>query len=384
MASYPHKLHPPVVTTDAHVALVARQLRALVAPPAVAPPIPATPPPSIQIALTTVSLAGNFDAYINIQFSGQATGAPTSLLVDSGNSMLIVPYWEDIQNNPAYQVLGQASEPWGSPANVVQGPILIPTVDGGTYTLPNCIFYACTGGARTANFGAGNIQPWSASGWNTPLAGVTMQAPLSYNTAYPFAEIHYATAAQMFTAAATPTVASGSFLTVYQTQPQGYTMLDIIQDLEWMSVRPQSLSIGQTVTGWPGQASPSIAMVDTGGGPVFLSDPNGYVYDKTWPDPATCPTWAGSSTNCTCISDQLGLTLTDGETSFSYTIDTAALPAPVQGLTAVMCENNAYMMGQYGMNIGGITALFNDILIDYGGTRIGFQATAAMGARAGA
>ena len=37
----------------------------------------------------------------------------------------------------------------------------------------------------------------------------------------------------------------------------------------------------------------------------------------------------------------------------------------VQGLTGVMCELNGYMMGQEGMNIGGITALFNRILKTY-------------------
>ena len=32
--------------------------------------------------------------------------------------------------------------------------------------------------------------------------------------------------------------------------------------------------------GLAGNVASPIAMIDTGGGPVFLSDPNGYVYDK--------------------------------------------------------------------------------------------------------
>ena len=47
------------------------------------------------------------------------------------------------------------------------------------------------------------------------------------------------------------------------------------------------------------------------------------------------------------------------------------MPLPVQGLTAVMCKTNAFMMKQQGMNIGGISALFNRVLIDYEGTQVG-------------
>jgi hypothetical protein len=73
-------------------------------------------------------------------------------------------------------------------------------------------------------------------------------------------------------------------------------------------------------------------------------------------------------------SDALTIDLVgaDGSSAYSYTIDTGAMPPPVQGLTAVMCRINQYMMGQQGMNVGGITMLFNRILICYQGTQIGF------------
>ena len=105
MASFPHKLHPPVITSDQHMAEVSASLRSLAQARRAAAPIMReakfTAPAPIEIELTTVSLAGNFDAYIHIQFAGSGA-APTSLLVDSGNSMLIVPEWEAIENNPAY------------------------------------------------------------------------------------------------------------------------------------------------------------------------------------------------------------------------------------------------------------------------------------------
>ena len=38
-----------------------------------------------------------------------------------------------------------------------------------------------------------------------------------------------------------------------------------------------------------------------------------------------------------------------------------------------MCKINHYMMGQQGMNIGGLSALFNAILIDYGQAKVGLK-----------
>ncbi|MGH8428769.1 MAG: hypothetical protein ACREUF_00040, partial [Solimonas sp.] len=369
-------LHPPLITTDQHRDLVRGKITALAAPAAAAQPVaaPIAAGAPISIALTTVSMSGNFDAWINVQFPKQG-GSPitASLLVDSGNATMIIPNGEDLVGVPGYTILGTAKEPWGCPANVVRGPLQIVSTSGSVYTISNCVFYACTAdnkdGERTANFGLGRVTPWSANGWNTPLPGVTMQSPLSYNTAYPYAEVVYAPTATILSRTADVLVSRGSTITLYAAAPSGYTLLNIIPNLEWMSVVPAALAIGGTTTGWPGNVSSPIAMIDTGGGPVFLSDPNGYVYPKTWPDTVTCPSWASSSQSCNCISDALkiGLKAASGGASYGYTIDTSSLPPPVQGLTAVMCKVNAFMMDQQGMNVGGITALFNRILINYGG-----------------
>jgi hypothetical protein len=201
-----------------------------------------------------------------------------------------------------------------------------------------------------------------------------MQAPLSYDITHPFAEFDYVSAESLFASILSPFVNHDSKLVLHQSQPSGYVMLNTVTDKAWMSVVPEGFTIGSAATGWPGSVSSPIAMVDTGGGPVLLSDPNGYVYGGTWPDPATCPTWATTSTNCNCISDSIVVTLGDGTSTFSYSINESALPSPAQGLTAVMCEMNAFMMGQQGMNIGGLSALFNSILIDFAGSRVGFKA----------
>ena len=161
-------------------------------------------------------------------------------------------------------------------------------------------------------------------------------------------------------------------------------MFSIIPQLEWMSLRPVSLSIAGQATQWPngpqGISGPEtkIAMIDTGGGPVLLSDPHSYLLGQGWPEPSLCPCWTQSanSTNCRCIHAKLEFQLQDGAGSapYAFAIDTDQLPLPVQGLTLVMCEKNEYMEGNYGMNIGGISFLFNDLLIDYAKNRVGFKA----------
>jgi hypothetical protein len=119
-------------------------------------------------------------------------------------------------------------------------------------------------------------------------------------------------------------------------------------------------------------------MIDTGGGPVFLSDPKGYLYNAQWPNPAANPDWT-SDTNppskaCKSIQGAISVELGDSTKSYAYTIDPGTFPASSQGLTLVMCEENYFMMGQQGMNIGGISALINRILVDYAGARVGFKA----------
>ena len=57
-----------------------------------------------------------------------------------------------------------------------------------------------------------------------------------------------------------------------------------------MSLIPRKLFIETVETTWPGsEGNPLIAMIDTGGGPVFLSDPDNYITSIVWPDPVQNP-----------------------------------------------------------------------------------------------
>lgn len=324
----------------------------------------------LEIPLTTVSMSGNFDAYIHITFNGKKNQDYTTLLVDSGNTCLIVPRFEDIDGLPEYTVLGEGTEPWGSPAKVVKGPIQIPTSSGELYTINDCVFYACTGGKRTANFGTGCISPWAPQA----LPNVILQAPLSYNTEYPIAEFNYEAAENMINSNGELTVATGSVLTLYKELPEGYSMFNIIKNFSWMSLVPTYLWIDGIPTGWPNNPH-AVAFVDTGGGPMFLSDPQGLIYPYPLPETVACPTWSGGSSCCNCTGSKITLQLMDPDnpTFWNYTVDTTKMPSSVQGLTLVACQNNTYMMGQVGMNIGGISALVMYILIDYSSQRVGFK-----------
>jgi hypothetical protein len=379
----PPTLHPTLLADKQHLIHVHCRMSAVLALRPRLGVLRAAAGVPVSIPLTTISQEGNFDAWIEVQFTIVNGQVVASLLVDSGNSTMIIPYGENLAGAPGYTVLGTTNEPWGCRANVMKGPAQIIASDGSIYQIDNCVFYACIGnnadGKRTANFGTGRVSPWSANGSHAHDGlGVTIQSPLSYNTAYPYAEFVYAPAEAMFSSTATPHVNDGSLLILHATRPSGFTMLEIIPNLGWMSVVPAAFAIGSTATAWPGSIASPIAMVDTGGGPVLLSDPNGVVWREAWPNPVPCPLWTGvnppESKNCNCVSDRLTLSLkgSDGMTSYTYTIDTSAMPASVRGLTAVMCELNGCMMGQEGMNIGGITALFNRILIDYAGTQLGF------------
>jgi hypothetical protein len=379
-------LHPPVGATADHKSIIADRLAAISAArvgrlAAAQPTAAAAVATSVSIPLSTVSVDLNFDAFVEVGF--RSTGQPASahLVVDSGNSTLIVPKFEDLAalpNFPAdYKVLvDSVVEPWGCPAKIVRGPIEMPTQAGGIFTIANCVFYACTGdnsnNERTANFGTGWISPWPVVG------GVTMQAPLSYNITYKYVEFNYAPTTTIFSAASGPTVAEHSYLTLYQNMPAGYKVFEIIRGLYWMSLKPLSLSIANTRTAWPGDVAAAIAMVDTGGGPLFLSDQRGYLYKTAWPEQVNNPTWTSPcSISCQSVKEDVSITLGDAASSFSYRVHTENLPPSVQGLTLVMCKMCYYMMGEQGMNIGGVSALFNYILVDYSLGKVGFKAKAA-------
>ena len=375
----PPALHPPLITTDQDRDLVRRKIAALTAGQAKGAAGRIAAGASFSIPLTTVSKSGNFDSFIDVQFPNQG-GVPitATLLADSGNSNMIIPNGQDLVGVPGYTILGTAPSPFTNcPANVVQGPLQIVATDGGIYRIDSCVFYACTPKSPKdtpeANFGMAKINPWSASHpWNTPLKNLVMQSPLSYGTAL-YAEVIFEPATTMLSSTADVLVRRGSRLVMHATAPSGYTMLNTIPDLAWMSVVPTSFAIGGTTTGWPGSVSPLIAMIDTGGGPVLLSDPNGYVWPETWPLEAACPSWASTSVNCNCISDRLQISLAaaSGGGTYAYTINPIARPPTEWGLTAVMCEVNDYLRGQQGMNVGGISFLFNRLLIDYAGAQVG-------------
>jgi hypothetical protein len=344
----------------------------------------AAPAASVNIPLSTVSLEKSFDAYLYVSFVGAAAGTKVPLLLDSGNTVLIVPRWEDIATIPNWQaqytILGQASEPWGCPANVVQGPIQLLTDTGEPFVIADCIFFACTAnsattGTRTANFGAGCIQPWNASGWNAPAGiPVTVKSPLAYATGFSFAEFDYATADEVFNVANPQGVSETSTLRLYSSAPAGYQFLGLVSGCPWMALRPKQLQIGGTMTNWPATDMVAIAMIDSGGTSVYLSDPTGLVYGTQWPPTATNPPWTNNSTNCASTQSSLQITLGDDQgASFTYAIDETALPQSAQGLTLVMCQMNEYMQDQYGMNIGGLSLLATQIIVDYGAGRVGFR-----------
>jgi len=215
----PPTLHPTLLANERHRIYVHDRISAVLAlrpqlgVQRVADGVP------VSIPLTTVSQQGNFDAWIEVQFPTASGPLRASLLVDSGNSTMIIPYGENLVGGPGYTVLGSANEPWGCRANVRKGPVQTFNSEGSIYQIDNCVFYACTAnnaqGVRTANFGTGRVSPWSAGGWNTPDGlGLTIQSPLSYDTAYPYAEFVYAPAEAMFSSAATPHVNDDSLLTL--------------------------------------------------------------------------------------------------------------------------------------------------------------------------
>ena len=377
----PPALHPPLITTDQDRDLVRSKIAALTAgrPKGAARPFAAGA--SLSVPITTVSKGGNFDSFIDVSFLTPGGPTTATLLLDSGNNNMIIPNGDDLVGVPGYTILGTALSPFTNcPSNVVQGPLLI-NANEGTYQIDNCVFYACTPKSSKdkpeANFGMGKIHPWTASHpWNDPLPNkpnVILQSPLSYATDYPYAEVIFSSAAMMLSRSSDVLVSTGSMIVMHASAPSGYTMLSTIPHKAWMSVVPTSLLIDGTTTGWPGSVSSPIAMLDTGGGPVMLSDPNGYVWPLIWQIEAACPSWTNTSLYCNCIADplQISLAAASGGGTYTYAIDPIEQPSSEAGLTAVMCGMAYYMRGQQGMNVGGITFLYNRLLIDYARARIG-------------
>src|ERR1700687_753234 len=72
-----------------------------------------TTPAGTEIPVTTVSLNSNFDSYIDVWFKGAPAASAVKLLVDTGNTTLVVPDWKDIEAFPNwssdYAVLGTSS-----------------------------------------------------------------------------------------------------------------------------------------------------------------------------------------------------------------------------------------------------------------------------------
>src|SRR5450755_1992273 len=131
----PPTLHPPLITSHQDRDLVRSKIAALTAgqPKGAAGRIAAGA--SFSIPLTTVSMSGNFDSFIDVQFPNPGGNPITAtLLADSGNSNMIIPNGEDLVGVPGYTILGTAPSPFTKcPANVVQGPLGIITTDGGVY-----------------------------------------------------------------------------------------------------------------------------------------------------------------------------------------------------------------------------------------------------------
>src|SRR6266478_982087 len=94
MAFFPPTLHSRIAQKPKHVGAIEQALTRIRKPAAHLHLAMAARPISIDIPITTVSLDRNFDAFINVSFAGAPAGsATTPLIVDSGNSTLIVPQW---------------------------------------------------------------------------------------------------------------------------------------------------------------------------------------------------------------------------------------------------------------------------------------------------
>ncbi len=317
-------LHPPILETPDHFTTLAGAVAAgaEVQGGAIAPRIASGP--SIKIPLSTVSRVGTFDALISLRFGIPGNSVDVPLIVDSGNNTLILPSFDAIKALPnfaaEYTILSESiQEPFRCPAKLLRGPIVIPT-PAGDFRIENCTFFACTGPNPdqriTYNFGTGWISQWESF---TDKFGKTFSVLPPLRTGakpYRYVEFDYAPAAAVITGEGELKIARGSILALMNDPPPKYQMFDITRgpDAWWMSVKVRSLTIGQKRTGWPGTGtSYPMAMVDTGGGPVLLSDPDGLLYPTVWPEQVELPDWASASAPslCQAIKDPLEIEIGD-------------------------------------------------------------------------
>jgi len=368
----PHSLHPPILKTPQQQADAAAAVASLVARRRHLFDLTLGPKAVYDIPLATISADKGFDAMIGVALRG---GAATSMVVDTGNACLIMPRFEDIQalaDPSPYTVLTSGPEPWGCQANLVRGPIDLADVDGSVFTIPNCLFWACTGdnpqgGGRTANFGAGCLRQWFQA------EGQELKPAQAFTPAFPYAEFDFAPADAVLSATSSVKVAANSVLRITQAPPAGYAWFDILAG-DWMALTPHRLSLGGALTTWPAAGRTAMAMIDTGGTCAYLVDPDQLVSAQAWPPMAASnPGWCAPGWGCETTQRAFTLELGDAQNSFTYTLDTAAMPPAVQGETLVMCQTNDYMRNQYGMNIGGISALALSIVVDYGARRVGLK-----------
>jgi hypothetical protein len=385
MTPYRSVLHPPLQIASDELAKAEANMHAARSERMMAfrAARPAAPADTAVVSLDTVSANGMFDAYVYVRLRGAA--AETRLLVDSGNTCLIIPHDPVMDAAPYETLIGDVDlkEPWGQKAKLVRGPIDIAAENNQTAVLENCVFYAVTEKTadRTANFGIGCVSRWQTAMDPATNAQYETRAALTYSPDYAFAEVRLTEDLLSLTSSAKVTHGKSSLI-LHKSEPEGFFMMNILEDCYWMALIPSSLAIGGTQVSWPGeafdpQAVQPIAMIDTGGTWPYLSDPNRKIPENLPGSSTSLPDWIphGSRPSKECVSFQaaiaIGLSDKDGR-KFSYSIDPAIVPDD-GGLTLIRCDSCGYMMDQYGMNIGGLSCLCLDVLIDYSSKRVGFK-----------
>jgi hypothetical protein len=84
------------------------------------------------------------------------------------------------------------------------------------------------------------------------------------------------------------------------------------------------------------------------------------------------PEWMGNAPEfekCQWTKQNITVEPGDSEKSYIYTIDQAKLPASA----GLICKKIPFMNDENGMNIGGLSALFNRLLIDFENEKVGFK-----------